>query len=181
MLLCCVVVAERYGSCTAHINQMGDSWRQCPGWLPSSHQRHLMWVCVPEREWVPAVYETFYYRAYCSGPRASWSKETTTTDGPKWTSTHQRTVHWIPVMTPWEMNPIWVNRVIRKVRKTQHHNPECGHTQGEIKKNLQKKYISIQGGDETQKTISFGIKLSFTLSFFFPEHLHCCYMCFHCS
>jgi hypothetical protein len=38
-------------------------------------------------------------------------------------------------------------RVIRKVRKTQHQNPEFGHTQGEIqKKNLQKKYISTQGG-----------------------------------
>jgi hypothetical protein len=24
------------------------------------------------------------------------------------------------------------NRVIHKVRKTQHHNPEFGHTQGEI-------------------------------------------------
>ncbi len=35
-----------------------------------------------------------------------------------------------------------------KVTKTQHQNPEFGHTQGEIfkKQNLQKKYISIQGG-----------------------------------
>jgi hypothetical protein len=27
-----------------------------------------------------------------------------------------------------------LNRVIRKVRKTQHHNPEFGHTQREIQK-----------------------------------------------
>jgi hypothetical protein len=38
------------------------------------------------------------------------------------------------------------NRVIHKVRKTQHQNPEFGHTQGEIKKKPAKKYISIQGG-----------------------------------
>jgi hypothetical protein len=30
-------------------------------------------------------------------------------------------------------------RVIRKVRKTQHQNPEFGHTQGEIKKKPCKK------------------------------------------
>jgi hypothetical protein len=30
-------------------------------------------------------------------------------------------------------------RVIRKVTKTQHQNPEFGHTQGEIKKNTCKK------------------------------------------
>ncbi len=40
----------------------------------------------------------------------------------------------------------WHNRVIRKVRKTQHQNPEFGHTQDEIKKKPEKKYISIQGG-----------------------------------
>ncbi len=38
-------------------------------------------------------------------------------------------------------------RDIHKVRQTQHQNPEFAHTQGEIrKKNLQKKYISIQVG-----------------------------------
>jgi hypothetical protein len=81
------------------------------------------------------------------------------------------------------MNPIWVNRVIRKVRKTQHHNPDCGHTQGKIFKKPAENnlYISFQGGDETQKIISLGIRLSFTLSFFFREHLHRCYMYFHCS
>ncbi len=41
--------------------------------------------------------------------------------------------------------------------------------------------MSIQGGDETQKTINLGGKLSFILSFLFPERLHCCYIYFHCS
>jgi hypothetical protein len=43
-------------------------------------------------------------------------------------------------------------RVIRKVRKTQHQNPEFGHTQGEffIKKPA-KKYISIQRGMKLRK------------------------------
>jgi hypothetical protein len=44
------------------------------------------------------------------------------------------------------------NRVIPKVRKTQHQNPEFGHTQGgEIKKNPAKKYISIQRGMKLRK------------------------------
>jgi hypothetical protein len=72
-------------------------------------------------------------------------------------------------------------RVIHKVRKTQHQNPEFGHTQGEIQKKTAQQYISIQGGDETQKPINFGGKLSFILSFLFPERLHCCYTYFHCS
>jgi hypothetical protein len=38
-----------------------------------------------------------------------------------------------------------------KVRKTQHQNPEFGHTQGEIKKKPPKKYISIQGGMKLRK------------------------------
>jgi hypothetical protein len=34
-----------------------------------------------------------------------------------------------------------------KVRKTQHQNPEFGHTQGEIlKKNLQKSTLAFNGG-----------------------------------
>jgi hypothetical protein len=37
------------------------------------------------------------------------------------------------------------NRVIHKVRKTQHQNPEFGHTQGEIKKNLQKSTLAFKG------------------------------------
>jgi hypothetical protein len=43
------------------------------------------------------------------------------------------------------------NRVIRKVRKTQHQNPEFRNTQGEIKKKPAKKYISIQGGMKLRK------------------------------
>jgi hypothetical protein len=73
-------------------------------------------------------------------------------------------------------------RVICKVRKTQHQNPKFDHTRGEISKKLAKKYISFQrrvGGvvGELRK----GGKLSFTLSFLFPERLHCCYRYFHCS
>jgi hypothetical protein len=55
-------------------------------------------------------------------------------------------------------------RDIRKVRKTQHQNPEFGQTQGEIqKKNLAKKYISIQEGGMKLILISinFGRKPSF--------------------
>jgi hypothetical protein len=37
-------------------------------------------------------------------------------------------------------------RVIRKVRGTQHQNPEFGHTQGEIQKKPAERYISIQRG-----------------------------------
>jgi hypothetical protein len=43
------------------------------------------------------------------------------------------------------------NRLIRKVRETQHQNPEFGHTQGEIKKKPAKKYISIQRGMKLRK------------------------------
>jgi hypothetical protein len=49
------------------------------------------------------------------------------------------------------MNPISINRVIGKVRTRQHHNPEFGHTQGEIRKNRQNKYISNQGGMKLRK------------------------------
>jgi uncharacterized protein YndB with AHSA1/START domain len=70
------------------------------------------------------------------------------------------------------------NRVTSKVRIIQHQNSEFGHTQGEIKKKLPKKYISIQWDEETQKTITFGNKLGFILSFLFPERLHCCYIYF---
>ncbi len=61
-------------------------------------------------------------------------------------------------------------RVIRKVRQTQHQNPEFGHTKGEIFKKPAKKYISIQGVGV--KTFNFDGKLSFILSFLFLEHLH---------
>jgi len=70
------------------------------------------------------------------------------------------------------------NRVIRKVKKTQHQNPEFGHTQGEIKKKtLQKSTLALRG-DATQKTINFGSKPSFILSFLFLERPHCCYIYF---
>jgi hypothetical protein len=44
-------------------------------------------------------------------------------------------------------------RVIRKVRKTQHQNPESefGHTWRDSKKKPAKKYISIQGGMKLRK------------------------------
>jgi hypothetical protein len=45
-----------------------------------------------------------------------------------------------------------------------------------------KKYISLQEGVKL-RTAPFllGGKLSFILSFLFPERLQCCYMYFHCS
>jgi len=43
------------------------------------------------------------------------------------------------------------NRVKGKVRKTQHQNPEFGHTEGEIFKRLAKKYIIIQWGMKLRK------------------------------
>jgi len=64
--------------------------------------------------------------------------------------------------------------LISKVRKTQHQNPEFGHTEGEIQKKPAKKKLGIQRC-ETQKTINFH------LSFLFPRRLHCCYIYFHCS
>jgi hypothetical protein len=42
-------------------------------------------------------------------------------------------------------------RFIRKARKTQHQNPEFGHTQGDILEKPAKKYISIQGGMKLRK------------------------------
>jgi hypothetical protein len=52
--------------------------------------------------------------------------------------------------------------------KTQHQNPEFGHTQDEIflKPAQKKKYISIKGS-EIQKTIKFCGKLSFIKSLVF--------------
>jgi hypothetical protein len=44
------------------------------------------------------------------------------------------------------MKKIPYNRVIHKVRKTQRQYPEFGHTQGEIKKNLQKSTLAFKGG-----------------------------------
>jgi hypothetical protein len=73
------------------------------------------------------------------------------------------------------------NIIIHKVSKTQHQNLEFGHTQGEIQRKPAKKYISNSTWDETQKTINFGGKLSFILSFLFPKRLHRCYIYFHWS
>jgi hypothetical protein len=71
------------------------------------------------------------------------------------------------------------NRVIRIVRKTQHQNPEFGHTEGEIffkpTKDLKKSTLAFNG-NETQKTINFGGKLSFILSFLSRDRLHRCYI-----
>jgi hypothetical protein len=55
-----------------------------------------------------------------------------------------------------------------------------------FKKEPAKKYISLQGGGETQKcTIFLCDKLSFILFWpsrsFFLQHLHCCSLYFHCS
>ncbi len=59
------------------------------------------------------------------------------------------------------------NRVIQKVRKTQHQNPEFGHTQGEIGKNLAKKYISNQGAKKLRKPSILVVNwVSSCLSFF---------------
>jgi hypothetical protein len=43
------------------------------------------------------------------------------------------------------------NRVICKVRKTQYQNPEFGHTQGEILKNLQKSTLAFKRGVRLRK------------------------------
>jgi hypothetical protein len=74
---------------------------------------------------------------------------------------------------------IIINRVIHKVKKTQHQNPESGHTRGEIQKKLEKKYISIQGGWNLENH-NFCGKLSFILSFLVPERLHSHYIYFPC-
>jgi hypothetical protein len=74
------------------------------------------------------------------------------------------------------------NRVICKIRKTQHQNPESGLTQGEIQKKVQKSTLAFKGGGGgVHKTIKFGSKLSFIPSFLFPERGDCCYIYFHCS
>jgi hypothetical protein len=48
-------------SCNAYIKHVRDFWGQCPSWLPSFHQRYVLRVCVAERYWVSAVYQTFYW------------------------------------------------------------------------------------------------------------------------
>jgi hypothetical protein len=39
-----------------------------------------------------------------------------------------------------------LNRVIRKLRKAHHQNPEFGHTQGEIQEKLGKRTLEFEGG-----------------------------------
>jgi hypothetical protein len=59
------------------------------------------------------------------------------------------------------------NRVVRKIIKSQHLNPEFGHTQGEIKKKPAKKYISNQQGMKLRKpSILVVNRVSSCLSFF---------------
>jgi hypothetical protein len=56
-------------------------------------------------------------------------------------SLHQRLVIYFNWLVSFAKNPTTQNaiRVIRKVRGTQHQNPEFGHTQGEIQKKTCKK------------------------------------------
>ncbi len=71
--------------------------------------------------------------------------------------------------------------IIRKVRKRQGAYPSLVMHGLRFKKNMQKGTLAFKGGDETQKIINFYCFLSFTVAFFFPERLHCCYIDFHCS
>jgi hypothetical protein len=66
------------------------------------------------------------------------------------------------------------------VRKRQHQYPEFGHTQGEIQKHLQKSTLAFNWGWNSENH-QFWWFLSFTLSFFFPDHLHWCYIDFQYS
>ncbi len=43
------------------------------------------------------------------------------------------------------------NRVMSKVRQTQHQNLDFGHTHGEFKKKVANKYINIQWGVKLRK------------------------------
>jgi hypothetical protein len=70
------------------------------------------------------------------------------------------------------------NRVIRKVRQHSTRTLSLVIHRLRLKNNLQKSTLAFKGGGgaETQKTINFGGKLSFSLSFLFPKRLHCCYI-----
>ncbi len=66
---------------------------------------------------------------------------------------------------------LWHNTGIRKVRKTQHQNPEFGviHHQDRLKKNLQKKQsISIQGAGWNSQNHQFWWQIEFHPVFPFP-------------
>jgi hypothetical protein len=80
----------------------------------------------------------------------------------------------LPLLEPDNVNKLHIfcnsnNRVIRKVRKTQHQNPKFGHTQGEIQKQTTKKYISIQRGMKLRKPscLSFFLSSSTTATYVF--------------
>ncbi len=49
-------------------------------------------------------------------------------------------------------------RLIHKVMKTQHQNPEFGHKQGEIKKTLQEQTLAFKG-DDTQAPFTLEMKV----------------------
>ncbi len=53
--------------------------------------------------------------------------------------------------------PPQCNKVISKVRKTQHQNPEFGHTLGEIQNQHSKLYVSVQGALKLRKPSIYGI------------------------
>jgi hypothetical protein len=62
--------------------------------------------------------------------------------------TPTNTIHSILLLLESNILELWV-----KLEKHQHQNPEFGHNRVTIqkKRTCKKKYISIQGGDETQK------------------------------
>jgi hypothetical protein len=84
-------------------------------------------------------------------------------------NTLQMTVRGDPVSTQMRVGRqiAWGIRDIRKIRKRQHQNPEFGHKQGEIRIKPAKKYISIQEGGETEKTINCDCFLKFHPVFLF--------------
>jgi hypothetical protein len=73
----------------------------------------------------------------------------------------------------WTMS-ICLRNVKDNRRKTQHQNPEFGHTQGEIqqKKNQQKSTLAFKGGMKLRKPSNLVVKLSFILSFLSPERIN---------
>ncbi len=76
-------------------------------------------------------------------------------------------------------------RVFRKVRKTRHQCPEFGPKPGEIhKKNLQESILAFNGRSNSEMhhlLCQTEFHPVLTPSFLFPDHLHCCYIYFHCS
>jgi hypothetical protein len=66
-----------------------------------------------------------------------------------------------------EGSNVLYNKVVRKVRKTEHQNHEFGHTQGEIFKNPAKKYICIQRGMKLRKPSILVVNWVSSCLFFF--------------